>query len=164
MIRNYIATTALNTGRTIGRTLGCELAVELNGQHIKTSMRVPGSGTGYAWDPHLYAKGQLFYEGYSNGIKPFVDIEEGVTDLDKVDLMYTDAGEEDVEDGVSALERAYTGMMSSKMYQLHMDNHMGSELLQPNKLLSVMVKALAGVGLLVVLFGLVDILIATGVM
>lgn len=121
MIRNWIASKALNFGRLIGRMVGAELVVEVSEHSIDTSMEVPNKMK-RAWDPDLYKRGQVYYSDYANPIKPTVTVEDDLADEDTVELE--EAGEGDT-DG------PHVAVISSSRYRKYMRQDLISQLLTP---------------------------------
>jgi hypothetical protein len=164
MVRATIATSALNTARSLGRSLGCELEVTLNNQHVKTRMTKPVSTSRRVWDDELYAKGQVYYDGYCNPIQPVVRPNKELDERDELRVLYTEAdGSVDADALQETFDSVHVEMMSSPRFHEHMNNHMVSEFVTPDAKWNKMLYAILGVGATVIFFGVVQVLVAAGV-
>lgn len=160
MIREQIATAALQTARSIGRMLGCELAVETSQHSLKTSMVVPDRND-RAWDPGLYKHGNLFHEGYANPIKPRARRNTELEDPDTIDVETSDAiadGGSDADDQESnetnETNVEHVKLISSPRYRKYMRQDLISQLLTPKeqwRLIAYGVLGLAGVQIMTLL-------------
>lgn len=165
-----LATSALGAARSFGRTLGCELEVTVDNQRIQTVMRPPGSHDSRVWDPDMYYRGNLYLRGYANPVKPRAEIDKDPSELDRGSLEVSqdapDAREgEAVADGGESdavVKERHAKLMSSPLYKKHMDNHMISELVTPDEKWNKIFMGLLVVAGMVVAFGVLSVLLATG--
>lgn len=125
-LRETLATTMLNTARSMGRILGTELVIECSEHSIETSMETPEQDD-RAWDSNLYKHGQMFYSGYSNPIKPTVDVNKSLEEPDTVDI------EEGTEGDENDAEGPHTELISSARYRAYMRQDLISQLLTPKE-------------------------------
>jgi hypothetical protein len=168
-VRTTIATSALGAARSFGRTLGCELEVTVDNQRIQTVMRPPGSHSGRVWDPDMYYRGNLYLRGYANPVKPRVDVDLNPSELDRGELDVSeetptreDATATDGGETMPTVDAPHARLMSSKLFKKHMDNHMISELVTPDEKWNKIFMAILVLGGVIVAFGVLAVLLATG--
>jgi len=155
-LRSWIATKAINSGRSFGRALGCQLVVTVDNQRIRTSMAPPGSRKGKNWDPEMYYRGQMFYRDYVNPIKPIVKRNDDVEEKDQT-YLYTE--QPDDTDDTESPQRT---MMASARYKVHMANDMISELVTPSEQWDKIFYGIILLGILMFFNMAISVLIATG--
>jgi len=119
-------------------------------------MAPPGSREGKSWDPDMYYRGQMYYRGYTNPIKPVVKRTDDVQEKDRT-YLYT---EQDTDtEGAEAPQRT---MMASARYKVHMANDMISELVTPSEQWDKIFYGLILLGILMFFNMAISVLIATG--
>lgn len=158
-LRETIATTALNSARTLGRTLGCELVIDASQHSLKTSMEQPDKTT-RAWDSDLYKRGQLYYEGYANPIKPRVRQNSELETPDEVDVVEGEGEGEDSEPE-SQSDGPHVELISSARYRKYMRQDLISQLLTPKERWRLIAYAVLGIGILV-MFNIILMLYVNG--
>ena len=160
-VRATIATAIMNFGRSIGRAMGCEVAVELSDHSIDMKMQVPDKDQ-KAWDENLYKKGNVFYHGYANPIKPRVQHHEGLENPDEIHSQVATV-ETDGGDDVESFEEKHCQMISSPRYRDYMTQDLISQLLTPDERWKLLAFAVLFVAFLAVINILVS-LSAAGVL
>ena len=174
-VRETVATTILNTARSMGRVLGCELVVEASQHSLSTTMERPNTDGARAWDDNLYKHGQLYYAGYANPIKPRVKVDTDLETPDQVaveESQFNPLDQNPATDGGEITEEMHrrtqgpaddehTKMISSARYRKYMRQDLISQLLTPRERWRLITYAIIGLGLLQ-MFGIVMTLYATG--
>lgn len=141
MIREPIANTILNTGRSIGRTLGLELAVVVDEHSLTIKMVKPQNST-RDWDPSLFKSGNLFFGRYANPIKPYVQRHIGIDELDEVDVDDSSNDDESDDSG------PHVGMKSSQAYVESIEHNAVSQLLNPKERWQLLAYGMLALGIL----------------
>ncbi len=136
-MRSWIASAMLNTARSFGRLLGCQLVVETSQHSLETKMELPNKEQ-RAWDENLYKKGQMYYSGYANPIKPAVDYDQ---DLENPDKITAEESEQEKTEG-------HVELISSSRYREYMRQDLISQLLTPQEKWRLIAYAVGGVAVL----------------
>lgn len=154
-LRSTLATYAIGSARAFGNALGCETAVEFSSHSIELKMVDPSTAT-YAWDPDLYVKGNAFYTGYANPIKPVVDKTATIKEPDEIDVEDGDPDESDASG-----DDRYVSLISSTRHVLAAQNNIISQLINPKERLKLIQWSLIAIaGVLVLTFLLLVVVAA----
>lgn len=160
MIRESIANLLLNLGRSVGRTVGLELAVEVS-KHDITIRMVNPSKCEKDWDHEMFQSGNLFYDGYANGWRPFRPEINKVSSAEEPDEITiepqpTADPKEIDEDG-----KTWVGMKSSKAYVTTLEQDNYAQLMNPRERWTMLLWGMVAIGVLG-FFQIIITLYATG--
>ena len=128
-IRETIANTLVQSGRSIGESVGLELAVELSEHSIELELEKPDEDT-RAWDPSMYSGGNVFVEGYANPIKPRVNYHQELETPDTIDVE--EGNKESEESEEKSEDEPHLELISSGRYRDYMRQDLISQLLTPD--------------------------------
>lgn len=146
--RDRLASLAMAGARAFGRKIGCQIVVEVSDHSISTSMEVPEQDH-RAWDSDLYHRGQLYYKGYANPIKPTVSRNTELAEPDQVDVKEGEGDEENEE--APDQDGDHVNLISSTRYRQFMHQDLISQLLNPREQWKILVYAMIIVGGLVLI-------------
>lgn len=133
-VRNAIATSILGAARSFGNALGCELKIEESQHSLHTSMVVPETDT-MAWDPDHFKAGNYYIRGHANPVKHAVRDPEDPHGQKAVA----------VPDAVNAETESEVELVPSRRYQEYQDQHVISQMAQPEQHYTTMFYLLLGI-------------------
>lgn len=137
-VRTWIANGLMGFGRRLGRKAGAELAVDVDEHSIDIGMEYPNK-TDRAWDPEMFAYGNLFVSDKANPIKPVVNRNDDLEEPDTVDTEQSDVTDDDETE---------VRLISSGRYQEYMRQKLVEELLNPKEQWRLIMYAVIGLGVL----------------